>query len=120
MTDTRELDEIVIRTQSDLHRLWTLLLRPLGFGSTSLWLTFIGPDRRPVRSLAEITDCAELPTPHEVDQLFAMLATLLKDADDGTCVAFLITRPGSRGLRDDDTAVLALAPDDLAADGRVA
>jgi hypothetical protein len=49
-----ELDRLTIRTQDDLQHMWELLMRPLGFRSTSLWVTFIGSDDRPTRFLVEV------------------------------------------------------------------
>ena len=141
MTDTRELKELTIHTQADLHRMWQLLMRPLGFSGRSIWLSFVDPDRRPVPSLVEIAECDDLPSDRETDALFEMLATVLRDAGPEMSVALLVTRPGHLGTNDDDRAlgrrlvegarragvpleplhvaddasVRALAPDDLAA-----
>ena len=136
-----ELDAIKIASQADLHRLWELLMDPLGFRGLSLWLTLIGPDRRPTRFLMEIGETPGVPTEDDVASLHQVLRQLLRDEADGTTAAFLITRPGRDGLTDDDRLfagrlragarlagvplepvhvatdrqVLAVAPDDLAA-----
>jgi hypothetical protein len=136
-----ELDQLRVRTQADLQRLWELVMQPLGFRSTSLWVTFIGSDERPTRFLMEIAESDELPTPDEVDNLFDVLRQVLAEDPDDPSVAFLITRPGRGGttafdrelsalLLDgarasgvpvhpvhvaDDVAVHAVTPDDLAA-----
>ncbi len=136
-----ELDELKIRNQSDVHRMWELLMQPLGFRSTSIWVTFIGVDDRPTRFLLEITESEHLPDAEEVANLFAMLEHVCVDEGEGTSVAFLVTRPGRDSVnafdRDlagrlvagarsshvhchpihvaNDRAVWAVSPDDLAA-----
>ena len=139
--ESRELDDITLHHQADVGRLWELLMQPLGFGSRSIWLTFVDPDRRPVRSVTEIAECDALPRERDVDNLFTMLGELIGQQGEGFSVAFLVTRPGRHGLSADDLAlgrllvegarrhgvpleplhlanddaVLALAADDLAA-----
>jgi hypothetical protein len=140
--DTRtELDRLKIRHQSDVQRMWELLMQPLGFRSTSVWVTFIGADDRPTRFLIEIADSDQLPEPHEIASLFDVLEQVCHDEGEGTSVAFLVTRPGrdsvnaydrrlatrllagasSSSLRchpihvANDLAVWAVTPDDLAA-----
>lgn len=136
-----ELDQLRIRTQSDLHRMWELLMRPLGFRSTSVWVTFIGADDRPTRFLIEIAESGQVPGPEEVAHLFWMLEQVCAEEGEGTSVAFLVTRPGRDGLSAfdrsvaarltagarsstlrclpvhvaNDLAIRAVAPDDLAA-----
>jgi hypothetical protein len=136
-----ELDSLTISSQTDLQRMWELLMQPLGFRATSLWVTFIGSDDRPTRLLIEITESAELPSMPEVANLFDVLHQVIDDDPDDLTVAFLITRPGSDGtsafdrqlstrllggarsagiwLRPihvaNDVAVRAVTPDDLAA-----
>src|SRR4051794_29830878 len=135
----RELDHLKIRTQSDLHRMWELLMQPLGWRSLSLWVTFIGADRRPTRFLLEVAD-AGIPTEDDVANLFDVLGHVLHE-EAGSSVAFLIARPGRGPLTPQDrlfgrrllegahrlavplepvhvatdVAIWAVAPDDLAA-----
>jgi hypothetical protein len=139
--DMAELDELKIQSQSDLQRMWELLMQPLGFRSTSVWVTFIGPDDRPTRFLVEIAESEQLPEPQEVTSLFNILEQVCDDEGEGTSVALLVTRPGRDGInafdRDlatrllagarssalhchpihvaNDVAVRAVTPDDLAA-----
>ena len=136
-----ELDELLIRNQSDVQHMWELLMQPLGFRSTSVWVTFIGVDDRPTRFLVEITETEHLPGPEEVANLFAILEQVCAEEGEGTSVAFLVTRPGRDSVnafdRDlagrllagarashvqchpihvaNDLAVRAVTPDDLAA-----
>lgn len=115
---SRELDQITIHSQADLQRLWELLMRPLGFRSRSIWLTFIDPDRRPLRSLMEVAECDEEPGPDDVANLYAVLRDVLEDHDhengadpgSGHSVAILVTRPSrehetGHGLEPDDRAL---------------
>ncbi len=112
---SRELDQITIHGQADLQRLWELLMRPLGFRSRSIWLTFIDPDRRPLRSLMEVAECDDAPDPDDIANLYAVLRDVLEDHDrerddgagPGHSVAILVTRPSrehesGHGLEPDD------------------
>ena len=89
-----ELDQLKIRNQSDVQHMWELLMQPLGFRSTSLWVTFIGADCRPTRFLVEIAETEHLPDTEEVVNLFDVLGQVCADEGEGTSVAFLLTRPG--------------------------
>jgi hypothetical protein len=136
-----ELDRLTIRSQGDLQRMWELLMQPLGFRTTSLWVTFIGSDDRPTRFLIEVSESEHVPEPREVANLFDVLRQVTEEDPDDLSVAFLITRPGRDGTRAfdrelsgrllagsrtagvpiqpihvaDDVAVRAITPDDLAA-----
>ena len=138
---TTELDRLKVSSQSDVQRMWELLMQPLGFRSTSVWVTFIGADDRPTRFLVEIAESEQLPEPHEVANLFDVLEQVCADEGDATSVAFLVTRPGRDSVnafdRDlahrlmagaraskvachpihvaNDVGVWAVTPDDLAA-----
>ena len=141
MDTPTELDQLTIRSQGDVQRMWELLMQPLGFRSTSLWVTFVGSDDRPTRFLIEIAESEHLPGQREVANLFEVLQQVIDEDPDGLSVAFLITRPGRDGTRAfdrelsgrllagsraagiaihpihvaDDVAVRAITPDDLAA-----
>lgn len=136
-----ELDQLTLRSQADLQRMWELLMAPLGFRTTSLWVTFVGPDDRPTRFLIEIVESEALPSPTEVANLFDVLQQVLAEDPSAVSVAFLITRPGRSGTTAfdrtlsarllegaraagvpthpvhvaDDVAVRVVTPDDLAA-----
>lgn len=138
---TTELEHLKIRNRSDVQRMWELLMQPLGFRRTSVWVTFIGTDDRPTRLLVEVAESEQLPTPQEVVNLFGVLEQICADEGAGTSVAFLVTRPGRdavnafdrdlatrlrAGAREsrvpchpvhvaNDAGVWAVAPDDLAA-----
>lgn len=141
MDDHTELDQLKIHNQSDLQRMWELLMQPLGFASTSVWVTFVGPDDRPTRFLVEIAESEQLPAPHEVANLFDVLEQVCAEEGEGTSIAFLVSRPGRDGVNAfdrslaarllagarsstlhthpihvaNDLAVRAVTPDDLAA-----
>ena len=91
-----ELDHLKISTQRDLHRLWELLMQPLGFRSTSVWVTLIGADDRPERFLIEIAQSELLPEADQVRSLFEALQQIIAEEGADLGVAFLITRPGPR------------------------
>ena len=136
-----ELDHLTVRSQRDLHRMWELLMEPLGFSGTSLWVTFIDADGRPLRHLLEIAESEVLPSPAEVANLYEVLELVCEDLPEGTSVAFLLSRPGREGVtafdrdfasrlmagaracrlaghpthRANDIGIVVLAPDDLAA-----
>jgi hypothetical protein len=136
-----ELDALTIRSQADLQRMWELLMQPLGFRSTSLWVTFVGSDDRPTRFLIEVSESDHVPEEREVSNLYDVLRQVIDEDPDDLSVAFLITRPGHDGTRAfdrelssrllagartsgvpiqpihvaDDVAVRAVTPDDLAA-----
>lgn len=124
-----------------MQRMWELLMRPLGFRSTSLWVSFIGVDDRPTRFLLEVAEAVEIPDAEMVGHLFFVLEQMADEDGTGGGVAFLITRPGRDGVTAfdrrfatrliagaansslrcypvhvaNDVTVLALTPDDLAA-----
>ena len=139
--DRSELDALKIRTQADLHRMWELLMQPLGWRSMSLWVTFIGADRRPTRFLLEVAEHESIPTEGDVANLYDVLDQVLRDEGQPCTVAFLIARPGRQPLSAQDrlfgqrllegarragvpvepvhvatdVAIWAVTPDDLAA-----
>lgn len=81
-----------VRTQEDLHRVWRMLMGPLGFGGRSLWLLVLDENSRPTPALLQIEDLAPLPSRETRTDLKRFLGHLLPDRD-GTAV-FLLTRPG--------------------------
>jgi hypothetical protein len=93
MTDTPFVP--VLRTQSDVERMWRRLMTPLGFSGCSLWMVVIEADR-PVPKVMEI---AEMPLAPEEGDAEAVAGLLEELADDGTRFAFLRSRPG-RGRPD--------------------
>ncbi len=100
-----ELDHLKISTQRDLHRLWELLMQPLGFRSTSVWVTLVGADDRPERFLIEIAQSELLPEADQVRSLFEALQQIIAEEGADLGVAFLITRPGRGGVSGFDRAL---------------
>lgn len=136
---TSPADVPPIRTQQDLHRLWRLLMGPLGFGGRSLWVLPLDPDGRATPTLLQIEDLPPLPDLAIRDNLKRFLQHLVQEGDGS--VAFLLSRPGRGGItagdrrwahvlgevvrsaglpswpvhRADDLELVVVAPDDLAA-----
>lgn len=138
-----ELARLRLRTQADIQRMWELLMGPLGFSRTSLWVTFVGRDDEPILQIVRIDEMEgqEPPSPEQADQLFAMLSQVALETGDIAGFVFLLSRPGRGGLLPadrviakwlldgsqragirshpvhvaNDVAILAIAPDDLAA-----
>ena len=70
---TEEPFRPLIRTQSDLERLWRRLMSPLGFSSYALWMIVIEDDR-PVPQIMEIADeCDDLAGEEDAVALARML-----------------------------------------------
>ena len=57
---TEEPFRPLVRTQSDLERMWRRLMSPLGFSSHTLWMVVIEDDR-PVPQVIEIVEAADAP-----------------------------------------------------------
>lgn len=130
-----------IRTQEDLHRLWRMLMGPLGFGGRSLWVHLIDDDANSTPVLVQVEDLPPLPDLAMRDNLKRYVKELV--AREGGSVAFLLTRPGRAGItagdrrwaqtlddvarraglqpwpvhRANDDELVVVAPDDLAATG---
>lgn len=109
LTDqTDHLDEPayrpLIRSQADLAHLWRVLMHPLGFTETSLWAMVVDADGRPVPTLTEITDLADLPDADEARSLAAYLGDQVDDLAPGGRVALLRSRAGRGRARPDDLA----------------
>ena len=128
-----------IRNQEDLHRVWRMLMGPLGFGGRSLWMLVLDEDARPTLALLQVDELPPTPDPQIRKDLERFLAHLLPDRD-GTPV-FLLTRPGRTPITDgerrwaqllmeivrraklemwpvhraNDMELVVIAPDDLAA-----
>jgi hypothetical protein len=143
MTDTvkEQLARLRLRNQHDVQRMWELVMQPLGFTSSSLWVNFYDDRRAPKPMLMEIAEHPGVPSETEVARLVEILGDVVHGEPDLVGVAFLITRPGGGGLLESDrvlaarllaaarraglpcqpvhvahdAGVLAVAPDDLAA-----
>lgn len=80
----------VLRTQSDVERMWRQLMKPLGFSGCSLWMVVIEGDR-PVPQIMEIAEMPLAPEDGDAEAIAGVLAHL---ADGGSRFAFLRSRPG--------------------------
>ncbi|TPG32246.1 hypothetical protein [Mycolicibacterium hodleri] len=90
-----------IHSPADLQQRWRALMGGLGFGERLLRFVFVGPDRRMLKVLSDV------PVPRTPDRaligdLVSTLGELLAKTDDGTTVAFLLTRPGVGAITDVD------------------
>lgn len=92
-----------IASPADLRQRWRALMQELGFGDRLLRFAFVGPDRRLIKVLSDV-EIGSRPTTTQVDDLMAVLATLIEGLGDGTTVALLLTRPGRGGLSNADRA----------------
>jgi hypothetical protein len=135
---TRPEDMPPIRSQADLQRTWRSLMGPLGFAGRSLWLLVLDEHRRPTPVVLQVEELPPRPDPEVQSALVSVVSSVVEDAGQ---VAFLLARPGDDGLteedgawatmlqevarqagapvwavhRANDRALLAIAPDDLAA-----
>jgi hypothetical protein len=81
----------VLRTQADVERMWSGLMRPLGFSGFSLWVVVIEDDR----AIPKVMEFAEMPESPEDDDTEALAVILGELASPGTRLAFLRSRPGT-------------------------
>jgi hypothetical protein len=100
MTD--ETFRPIILCQVDLEDAWRTLMEPLGFSGRSLWLMFIDGDDRPLPQITEVQDLPPVLTDADCTGLERLLTHV---ADSGIRPAFLLSRPGSGGITDDDRCV---------------
>jgi hypothetical protein len=73
---------------------WRALMGPLGFGERLLWIGFVGPNRCMVKKLLHIA-LGPRPKRSSIAALLAALPEVLNGFfEEGTTVAFLLSRPG--------------------------
>ena len=84
-------------TATDVRQRWRALMGELGFGERLIWIAFIGPDRRFVKTLHQVAITPD-PDPPLVRSLMQMLAGVLEGLDTGYTVALLLTGPGVGGI----------------------
>lgn len=82
-----------IHSPADLRERWRALMGPLGFGERSLWLGFVGADRRMIKTLTQVP-VGRTPDRALVLDLVLALSDLLAQSDESTTVAMLLSRPG--------------------------
>lgn len=74
---------------------------PLGFGERLLWIGFLGPDRRLIKTLSQLPIG---PSPRNLVSrgLMSGLHTLLDDLPPESTVALLLSGPGQGGISSSD------------------
>ena len=105
------MDEIQVRTQDDLCRLWRSYLSERRPDLRSLLLTYLDVDDRPTRVLA-VDDVPEQPEPVTLGNLMEICQAIVSDNHGGR-IALLLARPGPPHQRPGDgawaSAILASA-----------
>lgn len=91
-----------IRDDRDLHRTWSALMGPLGFGQRRLWLAFIDETGRMNGALTQVDDLPARADDQFCRTLVQICADLLGDPTDGRSCALLLTRPGRDPVNRDD------------------
>jgi len=74
---------------------------PLGFGEKLLWIGFVGPDRRLVKTLGQLP-IGPPPRAAILRKLMSALRALLDDMAPGSTVALLLTGPGDGPISSTD------------------
>jgi hypothetical protein len=82
-----------VYSAADLRQRWRALMGPLGFGRRLLWVSFLGPDRRLIKTLRQLP-IGPRPQHGSLKNLMSSLRSLLDDMAPGTTVAMLLTGPG--------------------------
>lgn len=90
-----------VHSAADLRERWRALMGPLGFGERLLWVGFLGPDRRFIKTLAQIPIG---PSPRALVSkgLMSGLHSRLDDLPAESTVALLLTGPGQGGISSSD------------------
>jgi hypothetical protein len=97
-----DMDEIPVRTQDDLCRLWESYLRERRPDLRSLLLAYLDVDDRPTPVLA-VDDLPEQPEPVTLGNLMEICEGIVSDNQGGR-VALLLVRPGTPQQRPGDRA----------------
>ena len=82
-----------VYSAADLRQCWRALMGPLGFGRRLLWVSYLGPDRRLIKTLSQMP-IGPRPQQRTLKNLMSSLRSLLDDMAPGTTVAMLLTGPG--------------------------
>jgi hypothetical protein len=90
-----------IHSPADLRQRWRAIMGPLGFGERSLWIGFVGVDRRMVKALSQVP-LGPRPRRRPVESVLSSLHQVLESFVDGTTIALLLTRPGRGAISDAD------------------
>lgn len=82
-----------VHSDADLCQRWRALMGPLGFGQRLLWVGFLGPNRRLVKTLSQVP-IGKRPQRATLQNLMSSLRTVLEGMTPGTTLAMLLTGPG--------------------------
>ncbi|MGY1804996.1 hypothetical protein ACI78T_17075 [Blastococcus sp. SYSU D00922] len=105
MTTLPPLADVPVRSADDLTSRWTLLLEPPVFRARSLWLAWLGPDRRMLPIVIPVDDVPLVPEPAMLENLRRLHDSLFESqlGGDGH-FAMALCRPGEPVVRGDDEA----------------
>ncbi|ULN44174.1 hypothetical protein MI149_14530 [Mycolicibacterium crocinum] len=74
---------------------------PLGFGERLLWIGFVGPDRRMIKTLTQMP-IGRAPDRAVLSDLLAGMMMIAQESAPGSTLALLLTRPGCDGISAED------------------
>lgn len=94
-----EVQDLPIRCEADVERLWRSLIGEPGFTRRQLWLVLVCADGRPVPHLMQVDDVPEMP-----GDALARLLEMCRQVDEECGVAVLLVRPGREDLTASDRA----------------
>jgi hypothetical protein len=86
-----------VRSASDLRQRWRALMGPLGFGQKLLWIGFLGPDRRLLKTMSQVP-IGPRPKSQVSTNLMSALRSVLNGMPSGFTVALLLTGPGQGAI----------------------
>jgi hypothetical protein len=90
-----------IHSAADLRERWRALMGPLGFGERLLWIGFVGPDRRMIKTLTHMPIGRD-PDRAVLTELLSGLGALARESAPASTLALLLTRPGFDGISAED------------------
>lgn len=91
-----------VHSPDDLRQRWLALMSPLGFGDRTLWMAFLGADRRMEKVLTPLPARTARDRERAAEVIAELPAAVGDWINAGATVAFLLTRPGRDGISDDD------------------
>lgn len=101
----KHIDDVIIRTDTDLLELWRDLMGPGGFGGRSLWHLFLRPDGHPTPLIIPVDDMPDEPDPAVLRNLTEVMTTVVDKEDlDVASIALLLSRPGPDTMTASDRA----------------
>jgi len=83
-----------LRTQIDVERFWTTVMRPLGWSRVSLWLAFAGTDGVVLPFLEELADVPDLSVRATTDAYCERFAAIARSRPVVGRFVLLYSRPG--------------------------